>query len=293
MPSNPAGGPVAAGLFFDPDPTLSMSAKTKPAAKKAAKKSSAKKAWFPGKMGKREIQPLVMAAREAYDYQNSLGNIDRGQTFDAWRRAEVKSKVGRDGLSACSHDDFKPLMGHFQLLAGRDGDALESFLSTGPAADTSAHGDDHERRRQLAHGIMEILAEHIALAEISAQDLAARTENPAEYQQLCSRRAAILAHKDGAIREGYIVHLAKQKTRRPDLTLGRDIQAGLADRCTVDQLTQLRDTLVNRIAVREDRPESEGGRNRKRRSTGDQTRRSIHELAPRFELPEPGECDPF
>jgi hypothetical protein len=270
-----------------------MSSKTKPAAKKPAKKTTGKKAWFPGKMGKREIQPLVMAAREAYDYQSALGNIDPGHTFDAWRRDQVKSKVGRAGLTECSHDDFKPLMGHFQLLAGRDADALASFLSTGPATDTASPGDDLERRRQLAHGIMQILAEHIALADISAADLAAKTPDTAEYQKLRARRAAILAHKDGAIREGYIVHLAKQKTRRPDLTLGRDIQAGLADRCTVDQLAQLRDTLVNRIAVREDRPESEAGRNRKRRTTGDQARRSIHELAPRFDLPESAEPDPF
>lgn len=270
-----------------------MSAKSKPAAKKPAKKTAGKKSWFPGKMGKREIQPLVMAAREAYDYQNALGNLDPGQTFDAWRRDQVKSKVGRDGLSACAHDDFKPLMGHFQLLAGRDGEAFESFLSTGPAADTAAHGDDHERRRQLAHGIMEILTEHIRLADISAADLAAQTPDTDEYQKLRSRRAAILAHPRGAIRDGYIVYLAKQKTSRPDLTLGHDIQAGLADRCTVAQLTQLRDTLANRIAVREDRPESEGGRNRKRRSGGDQARRSIHELAPRFELPERADPDPF
>ncbi len=262
----------------------------RPAAKKAAKKTAGKKAWFPGKMGKREIQPLVMAAREGYDYQNALGNIDPGQTFDAWRRDQVMNTVGRKGLSDCQHDHYKPLMAHFQVLAGRDGEALESFLATGPATDTAAEGDDHERRRQLAHVIFEILAEHMRLADISAQDLAEQTDDTALYQVLRARRAAILAHPRGAYREGYVVHLAKQKTSRPELTLGRDLKAGLAERCTVAQLTQLRDTLVNRIAVREDRPESKEGRNRKRRSQEEKARLDPGELAPRFEVED---ADPF
>ncbi len=258
----------------------------RPAAKKAAKK----RPYRPGYMGRSETQPLVLAAREAFDYQLALGNVDAGQSFDDWRRAQVMQIVSRKGLSDCLHEHFKPLMGQFKLLAGRDGDALESFLSTGPASDTAAQGDDHEARRQLAHVIMEILGDHMRLADISAADLAARTEDTKLYDTLRARRAAILANPKGAYREGYLVHLVKQKTSRPDLTLGRDLKAGLAERCTVAQLTQLRDTLVNRIAVREDRPESKDGRNRKRRTKEDQARRSIHELAPRFELPE---ADPF
>jgi hypothetical protein len=265
-----------------------MSAKptTKAAAKKAAKKKP-RRAWFPGKMGRSEIQPLVLAAREAYDYQEALGNIDAGQSFDDWRRAQVLAKVGRSGLSECVHDDYQPLMGHFQVLAGRDGDALESFLSTGPA--TKAEGDDHEERRRLAHVIMETLAAHIWLAEVGAQELAEKTENTIVYQGLRRRREAIRGHKDGAIREGYLVWLVRQKTRRPDLTLGKDLKAGLADRCTVPQLVQIRDTLVNRIAVREGREDK--GRNKKQKSKEETARRSPHELAPRFDLPD--DLDPF
>lgn len=260
-------------------------------AKKTAKKAPKKKAFRPGYMGRSETQPLVLAAREAYDYQVALGNVDPGTTFDAWRREQVRTTVGRDGLSDCLHDHFRPLMGHFKALAGRDGEALGSFMSSGPAS--TAQDDTHETRRKLAHVILDLLGEHMRLADISAADLAAQTEDPALYPVLRSRRAAILAHPKGAFREGYLVHLARQKTRRPNLSLGSDLKAGLADRLSVDQLVQLRDTLVNRIAAREQRPESAAGRNRKQRSTGDQARRSIHELAPRFELPAPAESDPF
>jgi hypothetical protein len=257
----------------------------------AARKPAAKRSYRPGYMGRKEIQPLVLAAREAFDYQAALGNIDPGVSFDTWRRDQVLQTVNRKGLSDCLHDHFRPLMGHFKLLAGRDADALESFLSTGPTADHSAPGDDHETRRQLAHQILEALAAHIRLADISAVDLAAETPDTDTYQTLRARRAAILAHPQGALREGYLVHLARQKTRRPSLHLGPDLQAGLADRCTADQLAQIRSTLINRIAVREDRPPSEGGRNRKQRAAaGDHSRRSIHDLAPRIAAPE---NDPF
>ncbi len=261
---------------------MKKTAETKPAAaKKAAKKTAKKKAYRPGYMCRKETQPLILAALEAYNYQHALGNVDAGQSFDAWRRDQVMKTVNRKGLSDCLHDHFKPLMGHFKTLAGRDVEALESFLATGPASDTAADGDDHERRRQLAHVILEILAEHVRLADISAQDLAEQTEDTKVYQVLQARRAAIRSHPRGAYREGYVVHLAKQKTSRPDLSLGRDLKAGLAERCTVDQLTQLRDTLVNRIAVREDRPESKEGRNRKRRTSEEKARLSPDELAPR------------
>jgi DNA-binding transcriptional ArsR family regulator len=271
-----------------------MSAKksaARPAAKKSARKAP-RRLYRPGAMGRKEIQPLVLAAREAFDYQGALGNIDPGVAFDDWRRDQVKQAVGRAGLTDCVHDDFRPLMAHFKLLAGRDGEALESFLATGPATDHAAAGDDHETRRQLAHQIMQILGEHVRLADISAVDLAAQTPDTALYQTLRARRAAILAHPQGALREGYLVHLARQKTRRPDLRLGTDIEAGLADRCTADQLAQIRNTLVNRIAVREDRPESEGGRNRGRRASAglSSAPRSIHEIGSRIE---PAGDDPF
>lgn len=270
-----------------------MSAKPKttsqPARKSAAKKA-AKKPWFKGKMGRSETTPLLLASLEAYNYQDALGNIPPGQKFDAWRREQVMAKVGRNGLSDCAHDHYRPLMGHFKILAGRDGEAFQDLITTGPASDNAAEGDDHESRRNLAHVILEILAEHMRLADISAQDLAAQTENTLEYQKLRARRAAIQAHPKGAFREGYIVRLARDITRKPDLNLGRDLKAGLADRCAVDHLTRIRDTLVNRIAVREDRPESEQGRNRKRRSAAEKARLDPGGLTPRFDLPD---GDPF
>lgn len=126
-------------------------------------------------------------------------------------------KVGKDGLTACNHGDYKPLLAHFQTLAGDDAAAFRTQMQTGKPTDHAAPGDTHEARRNLAHEIAKLLAAHMS--------------------------------QGGRLGVGYIVTLARGKTRRPDLTLGRDWQAGLADRCTVDHLTQIRDTLINRIAA--------------------------------------------
>jgi len=251
----------------------------KPPTKTSVAKSasgSRKQTRFPGKMGKNEIQPLIMAAREAFAYQESLGNIDSGVTFDTWRRDQVMAAVGREGLSKCHHDDYRPLMGHFQVLAGRDAEAFQSFVTTGNAS-RAAH-DTHETRRKLAHAILEVLSQHIWLADVSAVDLATSTNDTRSYNLLQRRRACIRAHKDGAIREGYVVWLVRQKTCRPGLTLGSDLQAGLADRCTVDQLTQIRDTLINRIAAREGREDR--GRNKGQKSRLDRPDDDHHTARP-------------
>lgn len=232
-----------------------MPVKTTTAPKKAAKSR--------GNLKPAEIKPLIMAARKAYDFQRDLGNTDDAQGFDAWRREQCLQAVNRPGITACNHDDFRPLLAHFQTLAGDDGSAFASHMKSGKPTDTAAPGDTHESRRQLAHTIAEILNAHIHLAETSVDVLLAEaiaeldifqpgqpwetSPGPAAFRKLIERKNSIAAKAPLTV--GYVVYLVRQKTRRPDLTLGKDWQASLAERCTAAQLVQIRNTIVNRIAA--------------------------------------------
>ena len=163
-----------------------------------------------GNLKPTEIKPLVIAARTAFDYQMDFGNIELGMTFDDWRREQCMEVVGKPGITACSHDHYRPLMAHFQILAGKDEKAYQNLTTTGQASRQT--GDTHEQRRILAHQITKVISP-----------------------------------SDCPIKEGYVVYLVRQKTRRPDLKLSGDFKTALADRCTVKQLTQIRDTVINRI----------------------------------------------
>jgi hypothetical protein len=172
-----------------------------------------------GNLKPAEIKPLIMAARAAYDRQLELGLIDRCDDFNSWRHAQTDAAVGKPGFSACVHADYRPLMAHFKILSGDDASAFEDLMHTGRAGRTP--GDTHEERRIIAHHIAQAIREH----------------------QLGG----------GKIGVGYVVAIARHKTRRPDLTLTGDLQAALADRCTVTQLTQIRSTIINRIDAAEGR----------------------------------------
>ena len=170
-----------------------------------------------GKMTHAEIRPLIMAARAAFNSQQELGLID--VDFDTWRHDQVMSVCGRPGLSSCIHSDYRPLMAQFKILSGDDAGAFTDLTHTGPAGGTP--GDTHEERRIIAHHIAQAIREH--------------------------------QHGGGKIGVGYVVAIARHKTRRPDLTLPGDLQAALADRCTVTQLDQIRSTVINRIDAAEGR----------------------------------------
>lgn len=177
-----------------------------------------------GNMKPAEIKPLVVAARKAFDSQSESGLVDHGATFDAWRHEQCMAAVGKPGITACNHADFQPLLAHFQTLAGDDAAAFRSLMKTGAQTDHAAPGDTLEIRRIFAQQIASAIAAHAA--------------------------------GGGQIGVGYVVYLVRQKTRRPDLTLGHDWKSGLADRCTVDQLAQIRNTVINRIAAAEGRGEA-------------------------------------
>ncbi len=214
---------------------------------KATSKTTPKSAAPPpgvnrGNMKPAEIRPLVMAARKAFDRQSQAGLVDDGETFDSWRHRQCMDAVGKPGLTACHHDDFRPLLAHFQTLAGDDASAFSNLIRTGKPTDHAADGDTHEARRTLAHQIAEALAAHafIALADPASLD-------PGQL----ARRAAIEAKGKGAVGVGYLVWIARAKTRRPNLQLGKDWQSDLAGRCTARQLAGIRNTIINRIAAAE------------------------------------------
>lgn len=186
-----------------------------------------------GNMKPTEIKPLVIAARKAFDHQEQLGLTD-GLDFNTWRHDQVMAAVGQPGLTACSHADFRPLMAHFKVLSGDDAGAFQDLMHTGPATGHGDPTDTHEERRIVAHHIVQAIREHQAAG--------------------------------GTIGIGYVVAIARHKTRRPNLTLNNEcFEAALADRCTVSQLRQIRSTIVNRIAAAEGRGDTKA-RNRSQAS---------------------------
>lgn len=261
-----------------------MSADHKTTRRTAAKKVARKPALKPAKgmMGKSETVPLAIAAREALTYQIHLGNEAEGTDFREWRHAQVREITGKDGLTACAHDDFQPLMRHFQTLAGKDDKAFSAAMKEGM-----------ERRKQLAHEILRNLREHIRLADATWTDLLADFAEQGRDDKWVNKamdRKLHIEGEGGPIREGYLVAIARQKTRRPLLSLGNDLEAGLADRCTEKQLRDLLSTLVNRINAKEGVGET-GRRNRKQASPAEKRRRSPETLAPRPQEPTSGLLD--
>lgn len=261
----------------------------KPAAKKAAKKR--------GNLTPNEIRPLIMAANKAFRIQEQSGNLDSGETFDAWRKAQCLEAVGLPGITACNHIHFRPLLAHFQTLAGDDAQAFKSLMRTGQPTDNAEAGDTHEERGLLVSLIADALAAHMHLANTAEDVLLAEAQAVHEIYQaglpwdgsatlvgfraMLIRKAAITAKGKGPLTVGYVVYLTRQKTRRPDLTLGADWKVGLAECCTVRQLTQIRDTLINRIAAVEGVGSSRD-RNKSQRSPKAKAARDKKEITPRW-----------
>ena len=229
---------------------------------KTTRKAVSKPVKPRGNISPEEIQPLIMAAREAYAVQ------DPGISFDEWRAEEVMAAVGRPSLTACDHGHFCDLMGYFKTAAGKDDEALGWFLK-----------GSKNTERQIAWSIASLLSAHIQLAHSTAEALTASTP-PRKLARLLAAREAILDHPDGPLTGDYLVSIVRDKTRRPTLTLDADLAASLADRCSAGQLTQIRFTLINRLAEREGRGHT-SDRNRSQNSDAAKARRSPHELAAR------------
>jgi len=236
---------------------------TKSTAKKTTRKAAAKPVKPRGNISPEEIQPLIMAAREAYTVQ------DPGITFDAWRAEEVMAAVGRPGLTACDHNHFCDLMGHFKTAAGKDDEALTWYLK-----------GSTDSARQIAWSIANTLTAHLTLAHSTVDALTAST-HPRKLKRQLEARESIRDHSEGPLSFDYLLSIVRDKTRRPNLTLDSDLASALADRCTAGQLTQIRFTLVNRISEREGRGTATD-RNRSQVTESAKASRSPDVVTPRF-----------
>lgn len=249
-----------------------------------------------GNLKPAEIKPLVMAARKAYEIQLATGNVDACETFDSWRHMECLAAVSKPGITACSHEDYQPLLSHFRTLAGDDGAAFASAMAGGKATDHAAAGDTREARRHKAHLIASALATHAHLAGSTVDALIAEDAqefyraNPLEsypgpapewLASITQRKAAIEAKGKGPISVGYLIWLVRGKTQRPELNLGKDWQAGLAERCTASQLAQILFTITNRISALEGLGTSKA-RNKSQRSPKAKADRDAGELSDRW-----------
>lgn len=221
-----------------------------------------------GNLKPAEIRPLIKAARAAFDQLATHGLIDQGVTFDAWRHAQVREAVGRDGLRACEHRHWRSLMAHFLTLAGRQEAALALRLRTGKVKDHGSPDDTREAREKWCHLMREALAAHRYLAETPLDRILAdaraawETLHPAgppfapdsDWLGELEYSKTHLVARGGPITEAYLLTLARHKTRRPNLHLpAGDFWAALADRCTERQLRDLHTTLHHRLATREGR----------------------------------------
>lgn len=272
-----------------------MSQDTHQSTRRTSGKKAARKAAKPAKpargiMGRKETLPLIMAAREAHAFQMKIGNVDAVTSFDDFRRPHIAELAdGATGFSDCKSIYFRPLMARFKLLAGHDEKALELELRTGKVTGSGAPDDTRENREEIAHEIAARLAHHIHLHDAPWSQLdaefAADGKDGKWIVKAMERKIALEA-AGGPIREGYLVAIVRQKTRRPDLKLTGDLAAALAERCTIRQLRELLSTLVNRINAKEG-VGSPSKRNRKQAVKPAREARSKKALAPRFDLP----CD--
>jgi len=174
-----------------------------------------------GNLSKPEITKLLMQAQEAYQYQAALRHIEPGDTFDSWRRDQVMDAVGLPGISKISRSHFRQVFAHFLTLSGRDEEAFQTLMETGPKRDHGPAGDTHESSEAIVHHIREALANHASAVLPSGQD---------------------------HLHAGWLLAAARQRTRKPTLTLDT-----LAERLDPRTLVGLLSHLRNHISRREGR----------------------------------------
>jgi hypothetical protein len=173
----------------------------------------------------KEKAVLCQLARKAYDHLAALDLVD-GMKFPDWRRAQQKAAVGKDSLTECTRDDWRPLAAGFYELMGWSHRAFLLWMHTGDTSDNAAPGDTHESREEIRALIVKALRDH-----------AATVENPQTHGQL--ERSIAAKKAGGAIGWPYINAISIAKFRLP------------IDDLATAQLDQLLYTARNRIAARE------------------------------------------
>lgn len=182
-----------------------------------------------GRLTRAETTNLVLQATEAFHYQTVLGNIEPGQSFDDWRREQVMNRVGKAGISKIVREEWREVKALFLELAGRDDEAFAFLLKTGAKND----------RPHEANNTWESSETYVALMR---QALADHAAVPA------ANLAAGCVHIHG----GWLVAAARQRTRKPTLTMDT-----LAERLDPKTLHGLLSHLKSHINLREGRANPE------------------------------------
>jgi hypothetical protein len=191
----------------------------KPSAKRAQKPRST------GSLTRAETTNLVMTAQEAFNYQLVLKRVEPGTSFDDWRRDQVMDAVGLPGISKIGRAHFRTVKAHFLTLAGRDDEAFALLNKTGQKRDHGDPTDTHESSEEVVALIRQALADH---AQVPAERLVGGT---------------------GHIHPGWLISAARQRTRKPSLTM--DTLASL-DRKTLFGLLSHLKSHINKREGRDD-----------------------------------------
>jgi len=249
--------PHRKSLNFQSPPDL-MATKKNAANRTTKPARNAKKSTVPrGNLDpKREILPLVMAARAAYNIQIETGNIDASTGFDEWRREQVMQVVGKPGLTALLHQDWRPVMAHFQMLAGKDDAAFALHMRSGRRTDKADARNTHENSDTVFQVIKQALRTHSYLARTPISQIIADKADatqgpvPSSWIESIKLRAVSIALHQAAekdiIGEAYTLIVARRKFHVQAATF-----EALRDRLNHGQLAGLRSTIINRIAARE------------------------------------------
>ncbi|MFT3992547.1 MAG: hypothetical protein QM680_14205 [Luteolibacter sp.] len=176
----------------------------------------------PAKLSREETTKLLLQSQDAFNHQSKLGRVEPGEKFDDWRRDQVMDCVGLAGISKISSGHWRTVMAHFLTLEGKEDEAFELLNKTGQKGFRPKGPDDtYESCETYVHQIREALAKHAT---------------------------ATVVHEKGRIHTGWFVACARQRTRKPTLTMDT-----LAERLDPKTLKGLLSHLVNHIATREGR----------------------------------------
>lgn len=174
---------------------------------------------------KKQIQALVITARQAFDHLESFGLIEvEGKTktarLDAWRAEVCKQVTGRKSFRELRNSHYRPLRAELLKLAGKPYDEPKTLV----------HGRQSENRQDTMEA-REQLIERIE------KELQAHAESDHETA--------------GQVGEAYVMTVAKRKN--PKVTLS-DFASLVALRAKA--LEDLFFTIRNRIASKEERGSS-------------------------------------
>ena len=66
----------------------------------------------------RQVRDLILAASKAFKRQASLGLAENGETFDAWRKAQLWDAARKNSFRAVTQSEFAKALNHFEVLEG-------------------------------------------------------------------------------------------------------------------------------------------------------------------------------